>query len=282
MNLRRIIATISIVFLTAACVTIYKQWQARQSGQLMQATVDLPDDGEICQKEERALNHLACIMDGNRRWAKKQGLAPWYGHKEGVEAVRKAVRFCIDKKIKYLSLYTFSLENFARAPEENNYLFDLMVQEAQKGVEEFKKNGVRLRFIGDRNLFPAHLRPLLDDVEHETAAMNTLHVNFLFCYGGRQEIAAAVKSIARKVKEEQLTEDEITPELIGQHLWMADVPDPDLIIRTGNVSRLSNFLLYEAAYSEIYILDCLWPDITSEHLQEAYDEFMNVKRNFGK
>jgi undecaprenyl diphosphate synthase len=227
------------------------------------------------------LNHLACIMDGNRRWAKQQGKMPWYGHGQGIETVHTVIEFCLRKKISYLSLYTFSLENFSRSPQENNYLFGLMLKEAQKGSQEFKKQGIRLRFIGDRALFPVSLQPLLDDLEQETAHCNTLIVNLLFCYGGRQEITAAVKKIAQQVKDGSLPEEAITPELIGNYLWTGLMPDPDLIIRTGGFSRLSNFLPYQSAYSELQVLDCLWPDLTAVHLQNAYDSFMDCKRNFG-
>lgn len=227
------------------------------------------------------LTHLACIMDGNRRWAKQRGLVPWYGHKEGVEAVRRVVQFCLEKNIPYLSLYTFSLENFKRSPEENNYLFGLMVNEAEKSLDEFRRRGIRLRFIGDRSLFPAQLTPLLDKAERETATHTKLTLTFLFCYGGRQEIYAAVKDIAHQVASGEVKESDVTPELLDKTLWTGDIPDPDLIIRTGGFSRLSNFLLYKAAYSEFCVLDCLWPDLSEKHLQEAYDNFMECKRNFG-
>lgn len=266
-----------------AYVSWYQSYKISRSNgnQIQQISLDVPQNSEIKELPEQPLVHLACIMDGNRRWAKERGMVPWYGHSQGVEAVKRVVEFCIEKKIPYLSLYTFSLENFKRSPEENGYLFKLMVEEAQKGVEEFKKHGIRLQFIGDRTLFPEQLAPLLDRVEKETAHLQTLHVAFLFCYGGRQEIATAAKNIARKVKSGQLKADDITPEVFGQHLWTSEFPDPDLIIRTGNVSRLSNFLLYQAAYSELYILDCLWPDLNRDHLQTAYDAFVACKRNFG-
>lgn len=238
-------------------------------------------DSNIEEQQKCPLRHLACIMDGNRRWAKQRGLVPWYGHKEGVEAVRRTVQFCLEKKIPYLSLYTFSVENFKRDPEENRYLFGLMVQEAQKGVEEFKKHGIRLRFIGDRSLFPAQLAPLLETAEKETADNTNLTVVFLFCYGGQQEIYAAVKDIADQVGGGQIRPDQVTPEFLNKTLWTGDIPDPDLIIRTGGFSRLSNFLLYKAAYSEFCFLDCLWPDLSQEQLQKAYDDFLECKRNFG-
>lgn len=249
-------------------------------GTSLEQSIDV--SASILQEQQKSpLTHLACIMDGNRRWAKKRGWVPWYGHKEGVEAVRRTVQFCLEKKIPYLSLYTFSVENFKRDPEENHYLFSLMVKEAEKGLDEFKKNGIRLRFVGDRSLFPSQLIPLLENAEKETAENSNLTVVFLFCYGGRQEIYAAVKEIADKVSSGEIIREHITPELLDKTLWTGDLPDPDLIIRTGGFSRLSNFLLYKAAYSEFCFLDCLWPDLTLEHLQKAYDDFLECKRNFG-
>lgn len=220
-------------------------------------------------------------MDGNRRWAKKQGLAAAYGHRQGVEAVKRAVDFCLKKQISYLSLYTFSIENNQRSSEEKNYLFELMISEATKGIEEFIAHSVRVCFVGDRTLFPAHLVPLCENIERKTAAGTALQFNILFYYGGRQEIVGSVKQIIRQVRAGLLTEDDITEHLIAQHLWMGAVPEPDLIIRTGGFKRLSNFLLYQAAYSELYFLDCLWPEMTTEHLEEAFSYFNTGKRNFG-
>lgn len=228
------------------------------------------------------LIHLACIQDGNRRWAKQHGLEKVEGHKAGIEAAKKTIEFCLEKKIKYLSLYTFSTENFNRSQDEVKAIFELMIQEAHKGVQEFKKHDIRVRFIGDRSLFPEQLIPLLDQFEKETAHCQTLQVNFLFCYGAQQEIAAAAKNIARKVKAGELAEDDITPELVSRHLWTHEIPVPDLIIRTGYVSRLSNFLLFQAAYAELFMLDCYWPDITKEKLQAVYNQYFTNQRRFGK
>lgn len=227
------------------------------------------------------IQHLACVMDGNRRWAKEHGMVPWYGHREGVEAVKRVVQFCLEKKIPYLSLYTFSLENFKRSSEENSYLFSLMVQEADTSLSDFKKYGLRMRFIGDRSQFPKQLLDVLDRVEKETAGNSAMTVNFLFCYGGQQEIVAATQAIAREVKEGKLAIDQITPEVVSKHLWLHDMPDPEIIIRTGGYKRLSNFLLFQAAYSELYFLDCLWPQITDKDLEDVLASFMQTKRNFG-
>jgi undecaprenyl diphosphate synthase len=280
MKMRVLFGMIGIPFFLIVCTGIIRNDWSGKTEATLKTNIDIPESAAV-NESEKQVQHLACIMDGNRRWAKRNGLKPWYGHREGVEAVRKVVQFCMQKKIKYLSLYTFSLENFKRSYEENSYLFSLMVQEAQKGVSEFRKHGIRLRFRGDRSLFPQELCPLLDTVEKETQDLDTLHVTFLFCYGGRQEIANATKNIALDLKDGKLTADAITPELISSYLWTHDLPDPDLIIRTGGFSRLSNFLLYQAAYSEIYVFDCMWPDITTQHLQEAYDSFVQCTRNFG-
>ncbi|HEB41526.1 MAG TPA: di-trans,poly-cis-decaprenylcistransferase [Candidatus Dependentiae bacterium] len=227
------------------------------------------------------IEHLACIMDGNRRWAKKKGWMPWYGHKEGIEAAKRVIQFCIKKNIPYLSLYTFSIDNFKRPADEIKYLFNNIVKEASSIIKEFKENGVRARFIGDRSWFPESIQSTCDEIEQETVDCSTLHLNLLFCYGARQEIVNAVKTIIEEIKQGKRTDKDLTPDLFSCYLWTADMPDPDLIIRTGGVKRLSNFLLYQAAYSELYFLDCLWPDITESHLEKAVSFFYQSKRNFG-
>jgi undecaprenyl diphosphate synthase len=221
-------------------------------------------------------------MDGNRRWAKQKGWLPWYGHRHGVKAVKSIIQFCLERDISYLSLYAFSLENFRRSPEENNYLFELMAQEAQSSVEEFKSHGIRIRFIGDRSLFPESLAPILAHVEEETREGNALTVHILFCYGAQQELTAAVRAIAQQVKQGDLDPESICQKTIEEHLWLNRCPAPDIIIRTGGYKRLSNFMLYHAAYAELYFLDTLWPDITVTQLQSICDDFTALKRNFGR
>lgn len=228
------------------------------------------------------LKHLACIMDGNRRWAKLNGLVPWYGHRQGIEALKLAVQFCVDKQIPYLSLYTFSLENFKRSEQENNFLFDLILQEAEGSLKEFKDQNIRLRFIGERSYFPARVAQVLENLEAETAQATGLTINLLFCYGGRQEIVAGIKQIASEVKANRLKISDINEELVKSYLWLGDCPDPDLIIRTGGYKRLSNFLLYQAAYTELYFLDCLWPELTRDDLEKAIAYYEQCQKNFGK
>lgn len=229
------------------------------------------------------LKHLACIMDGNRRWAKKHGLFAWEGHKEGIEAAKRAINFCLDHSIEYLSLYLFSIENFKRSQKEQYFIFNVLPpQVADSLLRLLKERNVRIRFIGDRNLFPQSIRPFIDRFESETKDNTALKLNMLFCYGGRQEIVYGVKKIAQKIKSGDLTEDQITEELLEQSLWMGEFPQPDLIVRTSGLSRISNFLLYQGAYSEWRFLDCLWPEIQEEHLQKAVSGFKTIQRNFGK
>ena len=227
------------------------------------------------------VKHLACIMDGNRRFAQAQGWVPWYGHKEGVEAVRRTVAFCLEKNVSYLSLYTFSLENFRRSPEENGYLFGLMAKEAEKSIEEFKEMGIKVSFIGNRSLFPAHLMPICERVEKETVNGTQLTLNFLFCYGSQQELVAGMQALAHRVKAGDINPEDIKESLLREHLWMGAIPEPDIIIRTGGHKRLSNFLLYQAAYSELFFLDCLWPEFSQKHLHEVFQAYAQQVRNFG-
>lgn len=227
------------------------------------------------------IKHLALIMDGNRRWAKKRLLTPWKGHQEGVQAAQKVLDYCIKHKIKFLSLYTFSLENFNRSSEEKNYLFEILAHEAHKRLPELIAQGMRICFMGDRSLFPASVKPTIDDVEAQTKHLDVLQVNLLFCYGGQQEIAHACKAIAQDVQTGKLHTDQINEKLVSSYLWTGSTPEPELIIRTGGRNRLSNFLLFQAAYSELYFLDCLWPDIQEADLDRAIGYFEEVTRNFG-
>lgn len=228
------------------------------------------------------MQHLACIMDGNRRYALKHGWKPWIGHQKGVDAVRVALDFCLQYKIPYLSLYAFSIENFKRSQEEKLFLFDLIPTMAKQHLDELIEKGIRVKFVGDRSLFPENVAPELDKIEQKTHQGKNLQVNFLFCYGGQQEIVYAVKEIVRKVKAGQLEEQEIDEKLVAQHLWTNGTPEPDLIFRTGGQQRLSNYLLFQAAYSEYYFTDRLWPALTTQDLEQACSSFNIRKRNFGQ
>jgi len=227
------------------------------------------------------MQHLAIIPDGNRRWAAKNKLASLFGHRQGMESVRSTIKVCIKNSIKYLSIYTFSLENFRRSEAEKKYLFNLLKDGFSREVPSLIENDVKVKFIGDINLFPEDIQDVVAEIQEKTQHCKTLQLNLLFCYGGQQEIAYAAKQLARKVQNGELDADEITEDLLKEHLWTVGIPDPDLIIRTSNVIRLSNFLLFQAAYSEFLFLDCYWPEVTEELLQKALQRFLNVKRNFG-
>ena len=201
------------------------------------------------------MNHIVFVMDGNRRWARKKGWRAMYGHKEGVESVKRVVQFCLEKQIPHVSLYTFSLENLKRPQEEKNYLFDLIAQQAEHGFDEFVTSGVRVRFVGDTQQFPPHIVPVIKRLEEKTAHCTKLQLNFLFCYGARQEILSGIKALVQKVKAGLLAEDQISDEILMEHMWTHGIPEPDLIVRTGGVKRLSNLLLFQAAYSEFHFLD---------------------------
>lgn len=228
------------------------------------------------------IKHLACIMDGNRRWAKKQGWLTGDGHREGVRAAQRVVDFCLQQSIAHLSLYTFSLENFRRPQQEQDFLFKILFKEIREQfVEDLQKKNVRISFVGDQTLFPQSMRTACDEIEAMTAHAQGLHVNLLFCYGGRQEIVEGVKKIACRIQEGTLMPAELTDTLFENFLWTAGTPAPEIIIRTGGVKRLSNFLLFQAAYSELFFLDCLWPELTERHLHEVIESFHLRQRNFG-
>jgi undecaprenyl diphosphate synthase len=228
------------------------------------------------------MQHLAIIPDGNRRWAAQHKIESFLGHKKGMEVIRTAINICIKKNIQHLSFYTFSLENFKRSDLEKNYLFNLLAENFLKELPELMRNGIRVRFIGDRSQFPKQLHAIIEQMEQQTENLSTLNLNLLFCYGATAEITNVVKNIAQKVKSGLLSPEQIDDTTIRASLWTHEIPDPDLIIRTGKQSRLSNFLLLQAAYSELMFLDSFWPDITEQKLEECIEVFNHAQRNFGK
>jgi undecaprenyl diphosphate synthase len=229
------------------------------------------------------MQHIAIIMDGNRRWANNNKLQTvTMGHRKGVEPIKKSAQWCLDHGVKYLSLYAFSLENAKRSDEEKTAIFSIMAEFIKEETQELIKQGIAVRFVGDRSLFPDVLRTDIEYIEEATAHCNMLYIQVMFFYGGQQEIASAAQRLAQKVKEGTLLPTDITVEKIRSTLWMADVPDPDIVIRSGGHSRLSNFLLFEAAYSEWFFFDTLWPDFDEQHLNVCVEKFGQTKRNFGQ
>jgi len=221
-------------------------------------------------------------MDGNRRWAMRQGLMPTDGHRKGFDTIRMVIEFCFEKNIEHLSLYTFSIENLQRTSQEIDYLFEVLAYEVVNDLVELQEKNVNITFIGDRTLFPKGIRSLCEKVEKETRHCDGLYLHILLCYGSRQEIVDTARRIAVKLCKGDLQETDITPDVFERFLWTAGTPYPDLIVRTGGDRRLSNFLLFQAAYSEIYFLDCLWPDIKSADLEAAATYFDSCRKNFGQ
>ena len=221
------------------------------------------------------ISHLALIMDGNRRWAKKSCLMPWLGHKQGLNSVEMTIKYCLDYKIPFLSLYTFSLENFKRCEQEISYIFSL-IEQSKDRIQEFVNAGVKIKFVGDHSRLPEKTKKTCQEIEAITQSGKNLQCNFLMCYGSQQEIIDTTQNIINQgIKT-------VSIETFRQHSWLGNIPDPEIIIRTGGVKRLSNFLLFQAAYSEIRFLDCLWPDLSKELLHQTIIDCINSNKNFGK
>jgi undecaprenyl diphosphate synthase len=228
------------------------------------------------------MQHLAIIPDGNRRWAKANKLESVFGHRRGLDVVRTALTVCIKKGIKHLSFYTFSLENFNRSETEKKYLFSMLASEFRAALPELKQENVRVRFVGDSSYFPDVIKDTIVEIERETQHCSAINLNLLFCYGSRGELVHAARSLAQQVKDGTLAVQDITEESLGKALWSASSPDPDLIIRTGNTIRTSNFMLYQGAYSEYMFLEQFWPEVTEDILAGCIEKFADIKRNFGR
>lgn len=227
------------------------------------------------------LKHVAIIMDGNRRWADKRGLPRLLGHKEGVKSLKRLVKHVSANKLGYLTVYAFSSENWQRGREEVDYLMQLFNEVLKHELEELAKAGARLKFIGDLPGMPPELQAGLQAAMTKTASNTGLNLQVALNYGSRLEITQAVQAIARDVKAGILQEDQITQETISGYLYTKEIPDPDLIIRTGGEMRLSNYLLWQAAYTELYVTDTLWPEFKPEHFDAAIEEFSARQRRYG-
>ena len=225
--------------------------------------------------------HVAIIMDGNGRWATQRGLPRTQGHRKGVEAVRAAVRAAGELGIETLTLFSFSSENWSRPKSEISDLMGLLKAFIRRDLADLHANDVRVSIIGERSGLPKDIEPLLNEAEALTANNKAQRLVIAFNYGSRDEIARAAQSLARKVAADEMSAEEITAEALDAALDTADWPDPDLIIRTSGEQRLSNFLLWQAAYSEFVFLDCLWPDFDRAALEEALAIFASRKRRFG-
>ncbi len=225
--------------------------------------------------------HIAIIMDGNGRWATRRGLPRAMGHRAGVESLREIVKTCSSLGIGYLTVYAFSTENWKRPAIEVNILMDLLVEYLNKEIEDLHENNVRVRAIGRINELPEKARGALNQAEKRTEDNEGLILNLALNYGGRNEITAAVKQMACDVAVGKLNPDDIDENIISNYLYTAGMPDPDLLIRPSGEQRISNFLLWQAAYSEFWYSPVLWPDFRKEHLLEAVVDYQNRQRRFG-
>jgi undecaprenyl diphosphate synthase len=225
--------------------------------------------------------HVAIIMDGNGRWAKARGLPRVAGHKAGVDALRRTVRAAGEAGIPWLTVYAFSSENWSRPEAEINDLMGLLRLFIRRDLAELHQNGVKVRVIGDRTGLEPDIAALLEEAESLTAGNREMTLVVAFNYGGRDEIVRAARKIATAVAHREIDSEAITPEIFASCLDTNGIPDPDLVIRTSGELRLSNFLPWQAAYSELLFLPCFWPDFTSQHLAEALAQYASRERRFG-
>lgn len=234
--------------------------------------------------ERQLPKHIGIIMDGNGRWAKKRGLKRWDGHKEGANVFRKICSYACDIGIKSITFYAFSTENWRRPPEEVAAIMELFREylgEAEDRENENIRKGMQMHFIGRRDDMPEDIVSLMETAEENSKNASRIKVNIAINYGGRLEIVEAVRKIAQKVKDGEIQPEDITEDDISANLYTAGQDDPDLIIRPSGEYRLSNFLLWQSAYSEFWFSDILWPDFTTDDLDRAIDDYNNRSRRFG-
>ncbi|WP_397473213.1 polyprenyl diphosphate synthase [Pusillimonas sp.] len=239
------------------------------------STLSIPDSSE-------APRHLAIIMDGNGRWATRRMLPRTAGHVRGVQAVRRVVEACGRRGVKYLTLFAFSSENWRRPQEEVSLLMRLFVQTLEKEVVKLEKQGVRLRVVGDLTAFEPHLRELIVAAEERTRDNDALHLTIAANYGGRWDILQAMRSLLRDKPQLAQAPDSLVEQELTQRLSMSWAPEPDLFIRTGGEQRISNFLIWQLAYTELYFTDDYWPEFGAKELDAAFKWFRTRERRFGR
>ncbi|MGY0632712.1 polyprenyl diphosphate synthase [Luteimonas sp. A478] len=226
-------------------------------------------------------SHVAIIMDGNGRWAARRRRPRMIGHRAGARAVNVCIDFCLEHGIRALTLFAFSSENWGRPAEEVGALMKLFLNALEREVIELERRGVQVRFIGERTRFNAAIQQRMQEAEARTAHNHRLHLNVAASYGGRQDIAAAARSLAEDVAAGRLQPGQIDEAAIGARMSLADLPPPDLFIRTGGELRVSNFLLWQLAYTELWFTDTLWPDFDAATLQQALDDYAARERRYG-
>lgn len=225
--------------------------------------------------------HIGIIMDGNGRWAKKRALPRSMGHSAGAQTFRKIARYCSDIGIKHLTVYAFSTENWRRPEDEVNALMKLFEEYLNEALRDFKDDTIVVKFLGDRTAFSPKLQSLINENEEESKDRDGMVLNIAMNYGGRDELVTATKVIAERVKNGEISVDDISAELISDTIYTKGQPDPDLIIRPSGEFRISNFLLWQSAYAEYYISDKLWPDFSTDDLDKAIAEYSTRNRRYG-
>ena len=225
--------------------------------------------------------HIGIIMDGNGRWAKKRGLPRTAGHTAGAANFRTITKYASSIGIEYLTVYAFSTENWSRPQEEVSALMGLFKDYLEEALRDFMDENIKVRFIGDVSKFPEELRQLIHEVEVASSVKTGMVLNLAMNYGGRSELVRSFKTIAEDIKNGKILPEDITEEIIGNNLYTEGQPDPDLIIRPSGEQRLSNFMLWQSAYSEFVFFDILWPDFKTKHLDEAIERFTSRNRRFG-
>lgn len=226
-------------------------------------------------------HHIAIVMDGNGRWAERQGLARVEGHGAGVEAVRRIVKACLERHIPVLSLFAFSSENWSRPKHEVDLLMELFAKTIAEEIDALHEQGVRLRFCSRRSKLSKKVLDIMDQAEHDTRSNQKLIVQIALDYGGRWDIVNAAKQLALRVQTEDIKLQDISEDMFAGLLCNSDLPYPDLLIRTSGETRISNFFLWQCAYSELYFTKTLWPDFAEEDLQLALDDYSKRERRYG-
>ena len=230
----------------------------------------------------RLPQHVAITMDGNGRWAKQRGKLRVFGHEHGVEAVRSVVESCTKLNVGYLTLYAFSTENWNRPKLEVKTLMRILVSSLRKELKTFNKNNIKLNAIGNIESLPKKAAEELKEVIKKTSENSGMTLTLALSYGSREELKSAIKQISAKVKNNIISPDDIDEAIINTHLYTHDLPDVDLLIRTSGEHRISNFLLWQIAYAELYFIDVFWPDFSEQHLVDAIINYQNRERRFGK
>jgi undecaprenyl diphosphate synthase len=226
-------------------------------------------------------DHIAVIMDGNGRWAERKKLNRILGHQRGIKRARECVDTCKELGIKYLTLYTFSRENWNRPPFEVNKLMGFLAKHLRGELKGMNEDKIRFRAVGNLWELPSHLQEIIQEAEYKTMNNDGLCLTLALSYSGRAEIVEASKRLAKDVRDGKVNENDVDEFLFTKYLYTRDIPDPDLLVRTGGDFRISNFLLWQLAYTEIYVTNCLWPDFTKDELIRALRDFQSRERRFG-